>query len=62
MAGVKLSAIVEAIGMSKDYASQIRAGKWTPHVSTWPALARLAGVPTLRRATSPSEVGLPSGP
>jgi CRISPR-associated endonuclease Cas1 len=40
--GVKLSDIVAATGLSKGYASNVRAGKWTPHVSTWPALARLA--------------------
>lgn len=39
--GVKLAAIVEATGLSKGYASTVRAGKWTPHVSTWPALAAL---------------------
>jgi CRISPR-associated endonuclease Cas1 len=42
--GVKLSAIVEATGLSKGYASTVRAGKWTPHVSNWPALAALVGV------------------
>lgn len=44
---VKLSAIVEAAGISKGYASQVRAGKFTPHVSTWNALAKL-----LRSGTS----------
>jgi hypothetical protein len=39
---VKLSAIVEAAGISKGYASQVRAGKYTPHVSTWQALAALS--------------------
>ena len=43
LAGVKLSEIVEEAGCSKAYASDIRRGKWTPHVSTWGALARLAG-------------------
>ena len=42
LAAVKLSEIVEATGYSKGYASYIRAGKFTPHVSTWPALAELA--------------------
>jgi hypothetical protein len=42
LAGVKLSEIVEATGMSKSFASQVRAGKFTPHVSTWLALAGLA--------------------
>ncbi len=41
---VKLSEIVEAIGCSKSSASDIRRGKWTPHVSTWAALARLVGI------------------
>jgi hypothetical protein len=41
LAGVKLSQIVEAIGCSKASASDIRRGKRTPHVSMWPALARL---------------------
>ena len=27
----------------KAFASQVRAGKFTPHVSTWPALGRLVG-------------------
>jgi hypothetical protein len=40
----KLSEIVEATGMSKAFASQVRAGKFAPHVSTWRALAELAGV------------------
>lgn len=30
-------------GCSKSYASDIRQGKWTPHVRTRPALARLVG-------------------
>jgi hypothetical protein len=42
LARVKLIDIVAATGISKAFASQIRAGKFTPHVSTWPALARLA--------------------
>ncbi len=41
LALVKLSEIAEAAGISKSYASQIRAGKFTPHVSTWSALAAL---------------------
>jgi len=35
---VKLSDIVEAAGLLEGVASNIRRGKWTPHVSTWPAL------------------------
>ncbi|MGA3353836.1 MAG: hypothetical protein ABSD85_11710 [Acidimicrobiales bacterium] len=36
---MKLSEIVAAAGSSKAYASYVRRGKWTPHVSTWEALA-----------------------
>jgi CRISPR-associated protein Cas1 len=43
LARVKLADIVEVAGVSKSYASQIRAGKFTPHVATWAALARLVG-------------------
>lgn len=42
LAGVKLFEIVETIGCSKASASEIRRGKWTPHGSSWPALAELA--------------------
>jgi predicted transcriptional regulator len=38
------SEIVEATGLSKSYASQVRAGKFTPHVSTWRAFDELVGV------------------
>ena len=41
---VKLSEIVKATGLSKSYASQVRAGKFTPHVSTWRAFDELVGV------------------
>jgi CRISPR-associated endonuclease Cas1 len=41
LATVKLSAIVEATGMSKAAASDIRRGKWAPHVSMWEALSKL---------------------
>jgi CRISPR-associated endonuclease Cas1 len=41
LANVKLSEIVEAAGCCKASASDIRRGKWTPHVSTWRALAAL---------------------
>jgi hypothetical protein len=43
LAGVKLSEIAEAAGCSKASASDIRRGKWAPHVSTWGALSELAG-------------------
>jgi CRISPR-associated endonuclease Cas1 len=45
LAAVKLSAIVAACGVTKSTASSWRTGKTTPHVSHWPALAELAGVP-----------------
>jgi hypothetical protein len=41
---VKLSEIAEATGCSKAYPSDIRGGKWTPHLSTWGALAELIGI------------------
>jgi hypothetical protein len=41
---VRLSEIAEAASCSKAYASDIRRGKWTPHVSTWGALGALGGV------------------
>jgi hypothetical protein len=44
LANVKLSEITEAAGCSKAYASDIRRGKWTPHVSTWRALAELTSL------------------
>ncbi len=47
---VKLAQIAEAAGCSKAYASDIRRGKWTPHVSTWAALADLVGVEVLESA------------
>ena len=44
LAGVKLAEIMNASGYSKGYCSNIRAGQFVPHVSTWPALAKLVGV------------------
>jgi hypothetical protein len=41
---VKLSEIVEATGLSKSCASQVRAEKFTPHVSTWRTFDELVGV------------------
>ncbi len=41
---VKLMDIAEAAGCCKASASDIRRGKWTPHVSTWTALAELVEV------------------
>jgi hypothetical protein len=43
LAVVKLSEITEAAGCCKASASDIRREKWTPHVSTWAALATLVG-------------------
>jgi hypothetical protein len=43
LAGVKLAEIMEAADASKAYASTIRSGKITPHVSTWRSLAALVG-------------------
>ena len=44
LASVKLSEIAEAAGCCKASASDIRRGKWTPHVSMWAALAELVGI------------------
>lgn len=44
LAEVKLAEIMAATGCSKGYASTIRKGTYVPHISTWPALAKLAGV------------------
>ena len=41
---VKPSDIAEAAGCCKASASDIRRGKWTPHVSTWATLTALVGV------------------
>ena len=41
---VRLSEIAEAAGCSKAYASDIRRGKRTPHVSTWAVLGALVGL------------------
>jgi CRISPR-associated endonuclease Cas1 len=44
LGNVPLSRIAEAAGCSKASASDIRRGKWTPHVSTWVALGALVHV------------------
>lgn len=44
LASIPLARIMAAAGISKGFASQVRAGQYRPHVSTWPALAALAGV------------------
>ncbi|MST31173.1 CRISPR-associated endonuclease Cas1 [Acidimicrobiaceae bacterium USS-CC1] len=38
---VKLADIVAATGLSKSFASRVRAGEYRPHPSTWAALTRL---------------------
>jgi hypothetical protein len=43
LATIPLAEIARAAGCSKASASDIRRGKRTPHLSTWPALATLAG-------------------
>jgi CRISPR-associated endonuclease Cas1 len=47
LATLKLMDIAEAAGCSKASASDIRRGKWAPHVSTWRGLALLAGIEEL---------------
>jgi CRISPR-associated endonuclease Cas1 len=54
LASVRLSEIAEATGCCKASASDIRRGKWTPHVSTWSGLATLAGAMVEPVAVSPS--------
>jgi hypothetical protein len=41
LGNVPLSEIIVAAGCSKAYASDIRRGKSTPHVSTWEKLGAL---------------------
>ena len=38
---VRLDDVMEAADCSKSYASEVRSGKFTPHVSTWAALSKL---------------------
>ena len=42
---VTLSRIMEAAGISKAFASDVRRGKYVPHVSTWDALTELVRAP-----------------
>jgi hypothetical protein len=44
--------IAEAAGCSKASASDIRRGKWAPHVSTWTALGELVAFRTQRRRSA----------
>lgn len=57
LASVKLMDIAEAADCSKADASDIRRGKWTPHVPTWEALAQLVGG---RLPTEPLEQAEPT--
>ena len=43
LAGITIPAIATALGISKPYATDIRAGRRTPHPRHWEKLARLAG-------------------
>jgi hypothetical protein len=61
LAAYKLREIMLATGYSKGHCSTVRAGTWTPHVSTWPALARLVGL-QLPEAVSRAEVRADEGP
>jgi len=45
LVGVKLADIVSATGLSKSFASVVRAGKSKPHPSLWPTLMKLGQVP-----------------
>jgi hypothetical protein len=45
LARVKLADIMATTGLSKAFASQVRAGRFTPHSSTWRALGLLASNP-----------------
>lgn len=42
---VKLAEIVAATGISKAYASDVRRGRYVPHMSTWAALADIGRKP-----------------
>ena len=50
---VRLTEIMAAAGMSKSLASAVRRGRYTPHVSTWGALARLVGIRSPGRQSTP---------
>jgi CRISPR-associated endonuclease Cas1 len=42
LANVKLADIMEAAGISKSFASEVRRGIYEPHVSTWGALRKVS--------------------
>jgi hypothetical protein len=46
LATVTIRAIMEALGVSKPYAADIRSGKKVPHQRHWRRLADLSGVPS----------------
>jgi len=48
LATFTVSAITSALGISKPYATDIRAGKRVPHPRHWLALAQLVGMPAPR--------------
>jgi hypothetical protein len=56
LASVKRSEIAEAASCSKAYASDIRRGKWTPHVSTWGALGRLVSLEVFDSAKPSADI------
>jgi len=61
LAGVKLTEIAEEAGCSKAYASDIRRGRWTPHVSTWGALGRLVSLEILDSAKPSADISCMEG-
>ncbi|MGB2887690.1 MAG: helix-turn-helix transcriptional regulator, partial [Candidatus Acidiferrales bacterium] len=44
LAGVTISALQSALGISEPYAAFIRSGSRIPHPRHWPLLARIVGV------------------
>jgi CRISPR-associated endonuclease Cas1 len=46
LAGVRISTLASALGVSRPYAVNIRAGRRRPHPRHWLALARLVGIPS----------------
>jgi hypothetical protein len=58
----KLSEIMAAAGVSKGFASNVRRGDYRPHPSTWPALARLAGLSHPGLTIDPMKVAAPRSP
>jgi len=48
LALIKISTLMSALGVSKPYAANIRAGRRGPHPRHWLALARLVGIESNR--------------